>query len=51
MEPFHRQATNLLVYVAQYTILMTYGAALAIETDISNGLDDLTFGLILCRWA
>jgi hypothetical protein len=42
LEPFRARSNNVLVYVAQYAILLTYGAALAIETDLSNGVDDPT---------
>jgi len=46
-EPFEAQHNNILIFVAQYAILLTYGSALAISTDLSKGLDDVAFGLIL----
>jgi len=46
-EPFEAAHNNILIFVAQYAILLTYASALAISTDLSKGLDDLAFGLIL----
>jgi hypothetical protein len=47
-QPFIRQSTNLIVYVAQYAILATFGAALAIDVQLNNGLNPLAFGSVLC---
>ena len=49
-KPYRVEATNFVAVVAQYTILVTYYAALAIETDImiTFGLEDLGMGLFLC---
>ena len=48
VEPFERQATNVLVYAAQYSILLTFGAALAIETELSKTMNPFLFGSLLC---
>jgi len=47
VEPFSRPATNTLVYIAQYGILLTYAGALAIETDIAKNVDNFAFGMFL----
>jgi hypothetical protein len=47
VEPFENAWNNVLVYVAQYTIFASYAGALAIETDLSKGLNNLVFGSIL----
>ena len=47
IEPFRRHTNNVLSHVAQYVIMLNYGAALCISTGISNILDPLLFGLIL----
>jgi len=47
-QPFIRQSTNLIVYVAQYAILTTFGAALAIDVQLDSGLNDFIFGVLLC---
>jgi len=47
VEPFQRRSTNVVAYVAQFSILMTYGAALVIETDLSHGMSDGVLGTIL----
>ena len=44
-EPFSRPATNVLVYIGQYGILLTYAGALAIETDIAKNVNNFAFGL------
>lgn len=50
-EPFLQHATNLLAAVSQYCVLVTFGAALIIETGISQGLNSFAFGcaLVLCN--
>ena len=47
VEPFGRSSTNVLVHVAQYSILLTFSSALAIETNLSKGIDAFGFGLML----
>jgi hypothetical protein len=47
LEPFRRRSTNLLAHVAQYVILLNYGAALCISTGVSDNLNPLLFGVIL----
>jgi hypothetical protein len=47
--PFRRDFTNIIAYVAQAAIFMTYYAALSIESDtmISFGMSDLGVGIFL----
>ena len=47
IEPFGRSSTNVLVHVAQYSILLTFASALAIETDLTKNLNSFAFGLLL----
>jgi hypothetical protein len=47
VEPFARQTTNSLVYIGQYSILLTYAGALAIETDVAKNVDSFAFGMCL----
>ena len=49
-KPYRVEATNFLAVVAQYAILITYYAALAIETGVmvNFGLEDLGMGIFLC---
>jgi hypothetical protein len=47
VEPFSRANTNLLGHVAQHCILLTFGAALAIEVDLLGNLNDFTIGITL----
>ena len=47
IEPFRRHTNNVLSHVAQYVIMLNYGAALCISTGVSDNLDPLLFGLIL----
>jgi hypothetical protein len=47
-QPFIRQSTNLIVYIAQYAILTTFGAALVIDVNLNSGLNDFAFGFVLC---
>jgi len=47
LTPFLRSSTNLLAYVAQYANLLTFGAGLAIEVGMDQGLDPFLFGSIL----
>jgi len=46
-EPFSRRANNLLVYVAQYTILVTFLTGWAIDSDVGKHVDPLFFGVLL----
>jgi len=47
LEPFVRSATNLLAYVASYTVVLTFGAALVIDTGLNKNLNDALFGFML----
>ena len=47
LEPFRVPIANLLSHVAQYVIMLNYGAALCISTGVSDNLDPLLFGLVL----
>ena len=47
IQPFKRASTNLLAYIAQWTILVTYGAALAIDSGIDEGVNEVAFGCSL----
>jgi hypothetical protein len=47
LEPFARASTNVLAHVAQYSILLTFGAALAIEVDLMDNFNNFTVGFIL----
>jgi len=47
LEPFRVPIANLLSHVAQYVIMLNYGAALCISTGVSDNLNPLVFGLIL----
>ena len=47
LEPFRAPIANLLSHVAQYVIMLNYGAALCISTGVSDNLNPLVFGLIL----
>ena len=47
IEPFRRHTNNVLSHVAQYVIMLNYGAALCISTGVSDNLNPLVFGLIL----
>ena len=47
VEPFRRRATNLLAYIAQYTLLLTFGTALAIDTNLTRNQNDLFIGIML----
>jgi len=47
LEPFRVPIANLLSHVAQYVIILNYGAALCISTGVSDNLNPLIFGLIL----
>ena len=46
-EPFALAYNNLLAVVAQDTICLTFGAALAIDVGLSRNLDGKVFGVIL----
>jgi len=45
--PFISPSTNILAGVAQYTNLLTFGAALAIEVGLDHGHNPFVFGCIL----
>jgi len=42
-----RPSTNILAYVAQYATLLTFGAALAIEVGMDQGVNPFVFGCTL----
>ena len=48
MEPFLLPANNLLSHLAQYSLLLTCGSALAIDTKLTESMHPLAFGLSLC---
>ena len=47
VEPFALANNNLLAVLAQDTICLTFGAALAIDVGLSKNLDGMAFGVIL----
>lgn len=47
LEPFLKANTNLCAATAQYCVLVTFGAALAIQNDVVEGIDPLLFGCIM----
>jgi len=46
-EPFEIDATNTLAALCQLTVLLNFGAALVIATELSNGLEPSVLGTIL----
>ena len=50
MTPFRIAFTNFVAVIAQYAILVTFMAALMLETDSVDtfGLGDFALGCILC---
>lgn len=48
MQPFNRKSTNLVAYVAQYAVLITFGSALVLEVEIFQGLNSWALGSLLC---
>jgi serine/threonine protein kinase len=46
-EPYTLWTTNVIANVAQYTIFLTYGVALVINTDLRKGLSNDELGLFL----
>ena len=47
VQPFVRDATNKLAILASYAVLLTYGGALVIATDLDEKLNRFAFGCIL----
>ena len=47
IEPFVRASSNVLGHVAQYCILLTFGAALVINVKLMTNFDNFTVGFIL----
>jgi len=47
VEPFALANNNFLAVLAQDTICLTFGAALAIDVGLSQNLDGMAFGVIL----
>jgi hypothetical protein len=45
--PFLNTSTNVLAHVAQYANLLTFGAALAIEVEMNEGINPFLFGSVL----
>jgi len=41
IEPFQTPSTNLLAYVAQYAVLLTFGAALMLNAGLGDGLSPI----------
>ena len=46
-EPFRKKLTNVLAYIAQYTLLITIGVALAIEANLTGSRHQFRFGIAL----
>jgi hypothetical protein len=44
LEPFKSSSTNLLAYIAQYVVLLTFAAALVLEAGIGEGLSNIAIG-------
>ena len=47
VEPFRRNMTNLLAYIAQYALLVTFGSALAIGTNLTRNQHEIVIGIAL----
>jgi len=47
LTPFMSAETNVVAYIADIVIYLTFASALMIETGLSGSMDDFTFGLIL----
>jgi Co/Zn/Cd efflux system component len=47
IEPFRVSSTNVVIYVAQYAILLTYGGALILAAKLNDGLNPTAFGAVL----
>jgi len=47
IEPFRNNSTNLLAYIAQCTLFLTFGSALAIGSDLTHNQNTLTIGISL----
>jgi hypothetical protein len=46
-QPYRKKFMNSIMVSAQYTILLTFLAAVAILTDMNRGLSDLVFGTVM----
>ena len=46
--PFELEVNNILNYVAQLAIFVTYAGALVLETNLADGADPLIIGIVLC---
>jgi hypothetical protein len=46
-QPYRKKIMNSIIVSAQYTILLTFIAAVAILTDMNRGLSDLVFGTLM----
>ena len=47
LEPFSSSATNIILNASQLVIIVNYSTALILSTDLSKGVPNLIFGLIL----
>jgi hypothetical protein len=47
LEPFMTQTNNVLLVLAQYVLLLTFGSGLVIETELSKGLSPMLLGSLL----
>jgi hypothetical protein len=47
VEPFRRNMTNILAFIAQYALLVTFGSALAMETNLTRNQNNFLIGIAL----
>ena len=47
LSPYRHWHTNMLAQVSCYTIMLTYGAALALKSDMREGISDSLFGWVI----
>jgi hypothetical protein len=47
VEPYHRRSTNLLAYLTQYLIVLTFAVGLMLESGVDKGLSDVSLGITL----
>jgi hypothetical protein len=47
VKPYKEPLTNILAYAAQYLLLLTYGAALAINTELTKKVPEKDLGYML----
>jgi hypothetical protein len=46
MEPYNRRGLNSLALVASYVVMLNYGSALVINSELSEGISPLFLGII-----